>query len=973
MQFQPVVQPQQPQQFVPVASQQFQPVGRGVIVMNAGFPPQTQQPQFPQVMQQLPARLGQPGHILPAAPAISLPKAQPNRHISSRTSLRQPNIQTPNNYVPGVPASHLSSSYPVNDQDHIVVPVSHHAMAQYPPMPLSQALIVPLAGQVGIHFSQSSSSVIPMLQIGEQASVPAAIIPGAIIQPKPTGEASTDWIEHTSANGRRYYYNKKTRQSSWEKPSELMTSIERADASTNWKEFMSPNGRKYYHNKVTNQSTWSIPEKLKLAREQVEKASAQGPQSEVFSHSPAPALTVIRAPYGGDTSATIIQGASSSPVPAVPVPATSNVQSVVASGSALTVGTSSLVTNLDEVQTAADVITPSAAVSESSEVSITVVDTVTTSINNISKVSSLDMISAAEGVSPQNANETVKDVVVSEKLSSALEEKAIDQEPLTYAIKQEAKNAFKALLESSNVGSDWTWDQAMRVIINDKRYGALRTLGERKQAFNEECSELTSSTRWSKGVTMFEDDVRYKAVEQEKDRKDLFENYIDELRQKERAKAQEQRKRNIIEYRQFLESCNFIKANSQWRKVQGRLETDERCLCLGKIDRLEIFQEYIRDLEKEEEDQRKIQKSAKIVIEFRKLMEEHVASGILTAETYWRDYCMMVKDSPRFLAVASNTSGSTPKDLFEDVAEELQKQYHDDKVRVKDAVKLRKISLASTWTLEDLRAAIVEDVSSTPISDVNLKLVFEELLERARDKEEKEAEKRKRHSDDFFDLLHSIKEIASSSTWEDCKHLFESSQEFSSIGDEAFCKGILEEYMTELKEEAEEKERRRKEDKHASAPESDSENRHKRHKRNYRNGSRRNVDPKELEDGEFGERESREGSNGFSIQCFRCFSFFCLPTILNFLFNRGVRVKEAVTIKLKLSILVPSSFDSCFYKGKFTNRTIYLYTPNGQGHLTAAVSLLKILWKFLEFFGLSSSSSSILPAELECLKFFLHR
>lgn len=27
--------------------------------------------------------------------------------------------------------------------------------------------------------------------------------------------------------------------------------------------------------------------------------------------------------------------------------------------------------------------------------------------------------------------------------------------------------------------------QAMRVIINDKRYGALKTLGERKQVFNE--------------------------------------------------------------------------------------------------------------------------------------------------------------------------------------------------------------------------------------------------------------------------------------------------------------------------------------------------------------------------------------------------------------------------------------------------------------------------------------------------------
>lgn len=33
---------------------------------------------------------------------------------------------------------------------------------------------------------------------------------------------------------------------------------------------------------------------------------------------------------------------------------------------------------------------------------------------------------------------------------------------------------------------EWN-SQTMRVIINDKRYGALKTLGERKQAFNEVC------------------------------------------------------------------------------------------------------------------------------------------------------------------------------------------------------------------------------------------------------------------------------------------------------------------------------------------------------------------------------------------------------------------------------------------------------------------------------------------------------
>ncbi|RVX22390.1 Pre-mRNA-processing protein 40B [Vitis vinifera] len=116
----------------------------------------------------------------------------------------------------------------------------------------------------------------------------------------------------------------------------------------------------------------------------------------------------------------------------------------------------------------------------------------------------------------------------------------------------------------------------------------------------------------------------------------------------ERTKALEEQKRNRMEYRQFLESCDFIKVNSQWRKVQDRLEDDERCSRLEKIDRLEIFQEYIRDLEREEEEQRKIQKEQlrraerKNRDEFRKLMEEHVAAGTLTAKTHWRDYCMKV-------------------------------------------------------------------------------------------------------------------------------------------------------------------------------------------------------------------------------------------------------------------------------------------------------------------------------------------
>lgn len=37
-------------------------------------------------------------------------------------------------------------------------------------------------------------------------------------------------------------------------------------------------------------------------------------------------------------------------------------------------------------------------------------------------------------------------------------------------------------------------------------------------------------------------------------------------------------------------------------------------------------------------------------------------------------FFVQVRDLPQYQAVASNLSGSTPKDLFEDITEELEKQ-----------------------------------------------------------------------------------------------------------------------------------------------------------------------------------------------------------------------------------------------------------------------------------------------------------
>ncbi|KAK4742651.1 hypothetical protein SAY87_000652 [Trapa incisa] len=821
------------------SSEQFRHVGQSMPPSNVGLPGmQDLPPHYAHSMHPFLPRPNQPVHN----PHIQY--SQTHRPISS--SALPPGL--------GTPGTTIASSYTFPQSNFGQPQNNANAPSQIPSVP---QVHTPMVGQ-------------PWGPAAGQGASPSMVPPQTVQQPPatspvdaacaPSHQSSSDWQEHESATGRRYYYNKKTKQSSWEKPLELMTPMERADSSTVWKEFSTSDGRKYYYNKVTKQSVWSMPEEMKLAREQALKNEGRVPEEAVSGVQGAGAGGVASvenpatpaAPSSGSNSTFPV--VASSPAPVIPVSVTDATTVAISGPLSSPAATSNIISN--DVGTRVIVFSPPVAVSSHE-------------VQDGEDISSI-----------QRSEEAKRGIDTADKVSATpLVEKASDDEPFLYISKQEAKNAFKALLESVNVQSDWTWEQAMREIINDRRYGALKTLGERKQAFNEylgqrkkleaeekrmkqkkareefrkmleECKELTSSIKWSKAVTIFENDERFKAVDRNRDREDIFQSFIVDLDRKEKERAAEEHHHNIAEYRLYLKSCDFIKVNSQWRKIVDRLEDDERCLRLEKIDRLLIYQDYIRDLERVEEDEKKIQKEQTRRNErknrdvFRKLMEGHVATGILTAKTHWQDYCLKIRDSAEYEAVASNTSGSTPRDLFEDVIEELEIKYSEDKAGVKDAIKSGKVSIVSTWMFEDFKTA-VEDLGLPQISEINLELVYEEILERAKEKEEKEAKKRQRIADEFNKLLHTFKEITASSTWEECKALVEESYEFKSFGEESSAKENFEEYITHLQEKAKEKERKREEEKVRKEKKREEKERRKEKERKERDREREKDKGKE--------------------------------------------------------------------------------------------------------------------------------
>jgi pre-mRNA-processing factor 40 len=143
--------------------------------------------------------------------------------------------------------------------------------------------------------------------------------------------------------------------------------------------------------------------------------------------------------------------------------------------------------------------------------------------------------------------------------------------PINFDTPEEALAAFKGMLKELGVDSSWTWEKVMKEAITNPLYKALKTLAERKEAFESYLRENREEERlerekslarcrkeWNKaleklgGGVMYEEGVKswwswerarrvmmekceevWKGPRNDEERKILFEEFITNLRQKE--------------------------------------------------------------------------------------------------------------------------------------------------------------------------------------------------------------------------------------------------------------------------------------------------------------------------------------------------------------------------------------------------------------------------------------------------------
>lgn len=262
----------------------------------------------------------------------------------------------------------------------------------------------------------------------------------------------------------------------------------------------------------------------------------------------------------------------------------------------------------------------------------------------------------------------------------------------------------------------------MRMIITDKRYGALRALGERRACFYEwrdqkakeereerkrrkqnareqlksllETSDSISGKTTYKDVKrMFGSEEAWQDLEAVADRQSVIDEVVAERARKEREEQETEKKQAMEAYKALIQSCDWIVPGTAWRKVDAALQEYPESKALRKEHRLEAFVEYARELERKEEERREAEREQRRERDrqnrndFVKLLEKKKAEGAFTTKTRWRSFERTIRDEPAYDAIASNREGSRPRELFEDAKEQLEAEVASYRDSVEAVVK----------------------------------------------------------------------------------------------------------------------------------------------------------------------------------------------------------------------------------------------------------------------------------------------
>jgi len=587
-----------------------------------------------------------------------------------------------------------------------------------------------------------------------KAPTPPALNAPSLNLPKKT----SDWQEHTSNDGTKYYHNKKTGESKWTKPVELQSPEEKAAERTGkWKVCYGQDGRKYYYNKETKESLWTAPPQIQALAKQI-AAQEEAQANKIAQRAAQPTFKLSeeeknKLKLEEQLNKNKRNSHRDQDEPVIKAPVTGKV-------------------NVVKMDVSAD---------DKKQDQDKRKDAKQTSSSDPSSSGPSSSSAAAAAASPSVKKGGEGAAAAAASSSSSMGKKV-------YANKEEAVEAFKSLLKDKGVTSRDKWSQIMQKIIHDPRYQALRTVKERKNileeykdeigiveeqermeaekkaktlffALLESCEWIHEKTPWAEFRDKNGSEAKFIIVTDERRRKDYFYDYRDELEAKNRKMRKEKRKANIAILKEKLKSeeCSWVTADATWRdaKEHGIVEMDG-AKDLDKEDVVEVFDDIIKDLRDKErekkarEKEKRRKQERKLRDEFRKVLEGKALDGLLHSKSDWDDVKEVVKEEECYVQLSAMTKAKiTASDVFEDFAQDLEDRIASPKKHVKTAIKAKMGNVKHDSDLVKVIELIKDDPDLEDIEEEDVKLSVIEVIAKAQHKHKEREKKIKRYIKTF--------------------------------------------------------------------------------------------------------------------------------------------------------------------------------------------------------------------------------
>jgi len=361
-----------------------------------------------------------------------------------------------------------------------------------------------------------------------------------------------------------------------------------------------------------------------------------------------------------------------------------------------------------------------------------------------------------------------------------------------YSNKAEAVAAFKGLLLAKDVSPTLKWNDVVRLCSSDSRWEACSTMGERKQALAEfqtkRANEIREQKRQEKvrakeafmalltevlptlrvfnasGNTGFGEirgslskDDRFYAVEEEVKREELFYDFVEELRKREERQRRGRKrdgKEAFIAFLKYREEAGCLTFASTWSSFLATLgekdKGDKRFVVspsMSDSDRQLYFADYVIELQAAEDEKRRRIRDARRRAEkaqrdaYRETLRLMAVEGKLLPSSRWRNFEDLLSSKKSFGPV-SEQDRDAPRDMFEDFVDDWADSYRRDKLFLSRLVSSSKnLTVNADTQLESFTKAILSEAAydADVYSDVrrimnceepisNMKLYYDELV-----------------------------------------------------------------------------------------------------------------------------------------------------------------------------------------------------------------------------------------------------